>query len=241
MKMVAFNGSPRAEKGNTHVIVEAFLKGAATAGAEVENIFLARKEINPCRGCLACWLKTPGHCVTNDDMAELLEKFSSCDVVVFATPLYVDNVTGLMKNFMDRFMPGADPHFSKDKNGECRHNATIKPPKFVVISNCGFPEISHFQVLKLLFKRVARNFNTEVIGEIYRSGGALLADHPVVLKPLIYRYKQLVRKAGQQIVNNGRISEELQMLLEKPLLPKHVYIEQANRYFDRELQKLENT
>ncbi|MHC5076197.1 MAG: flavodoxin family protein [Planctomycetota bacterium] len=239
MKMVAFNGSPRAEKGNTHVIVEAFLKGAATAGAEVENIFLARKEINPCRGCLACWLKTPGHCVTDDDMAELLEKFGSCDVAVFATPLYVDNVSGITKNFMDRFMPGADPHFSKDEGGECRHIPTIKPPKIVVISNCGFPEKSHFQVLKLLFKRVARNMNTEVLGEIYRSGGAILAEHPVMLKPLIYRYKQLVQKAGVQIVENGGISEELQTLLGKPLLPENVYIEQANRYFDQVLGKLE--
>ena len=91
MKMVAFNGSPRAENGNTHVIVEAFLEGASKAGAEVENIFLAHKEIKPCRGCLACWLKTPGYCVTDDDMAELLEKFGSCDVVIFATPLYVEN------------------------------------------------------------------------------------------------------------------------------------------------------
>jgi len=239
MKMVAFNGSPRAEKGNTHVIVEAFLKGAATAGAEVENIFLARKEINPCRGCLACWLKTPGHCVIDDDMAELLEKFGSCDVVIFATPLYVDNVSGIMKNFMDRFMPGADPHFHKDDGGECRHSPTIKPPKIVVISNCGFPEKSHFQVLRLLFKRVARNMNTELIGQIYRSGGAILAEHPVMLKPLIYRYKQLVQKAGMQIVKDGGISEELQAVLERPLLPENVYIEQANKLFDQILKKLE--
>jgi len=147
-------------------------------------------------------------------------------------------VSGIMKNFMDRFMPGADPHFSKDEGGECRHNPTIKPPKIVVISNCGFPEKSHFQVLKLLFKRIARNINTEVLGEIYRSGGAILAEHPVMLKPLIYRYKQLVFRAGVQVVEDGRISDELQSLLDKPLLPENVYIEQANRYFDQVLKKL---
>jgi hypothetical protein len=60
-----------------------------------------------------------------------------------------------------------------------------------------------------------------------------------MLKPLIYRYKQLVQKAGVQIVENGGISEEMQTLLEKPLLPENVYIEQANRYFDQVLKKLE--
>ena len=174
VKITIFNGSPRAENGNTHVMVEAFMKGAIQAGAEVENVFLSKKEINHCRGCFSCWLKTPGKCVINDDMAELLEKFVKSDVVVFATPLYVDNVTGIMKNFMDRIIPAGDPHFEKDRGGECVHVIrSEKIPKLVVISNSGFPEQSHFQVLKLLFKRIARNMRTEVIGEIYRGGGAI--------------------------------------------------------------------
>lgn len=40
-------------------------------------------------------------------MAPMLENFK-CDIVLFATPLYVDNVTGLMKNFMDRMIPIVD-------------------------------------------------------------------------------------------------------------------------------------
>ncbi len=234
MKITIFNGSPRAEAGNTHVMVEAFMKGARKGGAEVENVFLAKKEINPCRGCFSCWLKTPGKCVTKDDMAELLDKFVSSDIIVFATPLYVDNVTGIMKNFMDRLIPGGDPHFEKDEGGECVHIIrTEKRPKLVVISNCGFPEQSHFQVLELLFKRVARNMRTEVIGEIYRGGGAILKDAPLVLKPVIRKYKKLLQKAGKEIVENERLSEGTRSKLEEPLIPEERYIAEANEYFDK--------
>ncbi len=234
MKITIFNGSPRAEAGNTHVMVEAFMKGARKGGAEVENVFLAKKEINPCRGCFSCWLKTPGKCVTKDDMAELLDKFVSSDIIVFATPLYVDNVTGIMKNFMDRLIPGGDPHFEKDEGGECVHIIrTEKRPKLVVISNCGFPEQSHFQVLELLFKRVARNMRTEVIGEIYRGGGAILKDAPLVLKPVIRKYKKLLQKAGKEIVENERLSEGTRSKLEEQLIPEERYIAEANEYFDK--------
>jgi multimeric flavodoxin WrbA len=234
VKITIFNGSPRAEAGNTHVMVEAFMKGAREGGAEVENVFLARKEIKPCRGCFGCWLKTPGECVIKDDMAELLEKFAGSDIVVFATPLYVDNVTGIMKNFMDRLIPGGDPHFEKDEGGECAHlMRSEKRVKLVVISNCGFPEQSHFQVLELLFKRVARNMRTEVIGEIYRGGGAILKDAPLILKPVIRKYKKLLQKAGKEIAENLRLSEETRSKLEKPLIPEERYIAEANEYFDK--------
>lgn len=238
MKITIFNGSPRAENGNTHVMVRAFMKGARKGGAEVENVFLAKKEINPCRGCFSCWLKTPGECVIKDDMAELLKKFAGSDIVVFATPLYVDNVTGIMKNFMDRLIPGGDPHFEKDEGGECAHlMRSEKRVKLVVISNCGFPEQSHFQVLELLFKRVARNMRTEVIGEIYRGGGAILKDAPLILKPVISKYKKLLQKAGKEIVENQRLSKETRLKLEKPFMSDDRYIEGANEYFDDLLLK----
>lgn len=240
MKVTVFNGSPRAERGNTQAMVEEFCRGAEKAGVEVETVFLAKKEIKGCTGCITCWLKTPGKCVFDDDMRELLEKVKSSDLIVFATPLYVDNVSGLMKNFMDRFMPLLNAHLEMDKNGETVHVLNQSSPNIAVISNCGYPEQSHFQVLRLLFKRIARNMHSEVVAEIYRGGGAVLTDVnlPFFLKPIIWKYNRLLRQAGQEVVEKGRLSDELKEQLEKPLVDAKQYTSAANKFFDAELAKI---
>jgi multimeric flavodoxin WrbA len=239
MKITVFNSSPKAGKSNTNVMVEAFLKGAKKAGADTENIFLARWKIRPCLGCFSCWVKTPGRCVIQDGMAELLGKLAETDIVVFATPLYVDNVSGVMKNFMDRFMPLADPHFEKDENGQYRHvRGSGKAPRIAVISNCGFPEQDHFQVLRLLFRRIARNLHSEVIAEIYRGGGEILQVDHLLLKPLVWKYKKLLEKAGREVAEYLQLSAKTMEELEKPIIPHDLYIKGANREWDKQLALL---
>ena len=220
MKITVFNGSPRAKLGNTNVMVESFLEGAKQAEAEVEQVYLSKYKINPCRACKTCWEKTPGKCVQKDDMAELITKVISSDVLGLATPVFADNVSGILKNFIDRLIVIGDPHWTKDELGECRHILRYsKPGKLLVFSNCGFPEQSHFQVLRLLFKRMSRNLGWSIMGEVYRAGGALLTSKDENIKPFIEKYKLLLVKAGIEAVEKGSLSEEISAELEKPLLP----------------------
>ena len=236
MRIVAFNSSPRGEKGNTHVMVREFLAGASEAGAEVENIFLAGKRIDHCRACFVCWVAPPGKCVIEDDMAELRDKFISADVVVMATPLHTDNISGMMKVFMDRMIPIIDPHFEADGSGETRHvKRHEKYPKLVVISSCGFPEQTHFQIISAFFKRLARNMHSEVIGEIYRGAGGLLTADVALLQPILAKYKALLRQAGREIVEHGKLSDETHAELEKPLITPEIYLQHANQMWDRML------
>ena len=175
MKIAVINGSHRGRIGNTNIMVSAFLKGAMEAGAETVNIFLAEKEIKYCTACKACWFKTPGKCVIKDDMAEIISLIEDADVRVLATPLYFDNISSLLKTFIDRLMVTASPYWGKDKEGECRHLTTKAAPQLVMMANCGFPERSHFQVISHWLKRLARNLNAQIIGEIYVPQGALLS------------------------------------------------------------------
>ena len=105
MKVLAINGSPRGENGNTEELLKPFLKGCEESDAEVEIVYLKDKDIKHCNGCFTCWTKTPGKCIHKDDMEELLNKISQADIMVYATPLYYFTVTGMMKDFMDRMLP----------------------------------------------------------------------------------------------------------------------------------------
>lgn len=130
-------------------------------------------------------------------------------------------------------MVKASPYWEKDKDGECRHLTTHVFPKLMMISNCGYPERSHFQVISHWVRRVARNMNTEVIGEIYASQGALLNTKV----ENVINYLQILEKAGKEIINNMRLSEETKNLLEQNFIPDEIYIEEVKKFADNMLKK----
>lgn len=235
MKISVFSGSHKGREGNTLIMVEEFLKGAEEAGAETENIILAEKDIKYCKGKFKCWLSTPGKCTIHDDMDNLLPKFMNSDIVVFACPVYFDNVPAVMKNFIDRLAPVLLPHFEEDIKGEYRHSKRYgKYPKIVVISNAGLPGQTNFEVVSFFFRRLARSLHTEIIGEIYRGEGEIFrAQNNFMLKPLLGKYKKLLRSAGKEIVENQKLSEQTIKELEKPIVPPSLYIKFGNEEMDR--------
>jgi multimeric flavodoxin WrbA len=102
MKVLVIMGSPH--KGNTYAaakkIEEAMQRKAAV---EFEYLMLAEANLSPCRGCFVCFQKGEGFCPIDDDADAIMEKLGSADGVIFASPVFGMNVTGLMKTFIDRF------------------------------------------------------------------------------------------------------------------------------------------
>ena len=107
-KIYAVNGSPR-EKGNTAQILQKFLDGAATSGAETELFHLGNFSFTGCRSCFACKLKcgaSYGKCAIKDDVTEILEKLSNADGIVMGSPVYFGGASGIFRCFMERlFFP----------------------------------------------------------------------------------------------------------------------------------------
>jgi multimeric flavodoxin WrbA len=234
MNILVVNGSPRGAQGNTEVLVKAFLEGAHNAGAESETIYLKDKKINHCTGCFSCWFNTPGVCIHKDDMPELMMKVPKADIVVYAVPLYIYTVTGMMKDFMDRLLPLAQP-FVDIVDGLSTH-----PPRFkeagersvVLISNSGFPEPKHFSALKETFRCWVRGGNRRLSGMICCAGGCVL-QIPELQNGLKW-YIDLVRQAGREVVENRQIADDTQSALDQPLMKNpQLFADMANAEFSR--------
>ena len=102
MKIIGISGSPR-QDGNTDRLVRQILDGASTAGAQTSFHHVAELNIKGCTGCTTC--RDTGLCVLKDDMPPLLLEILDADAVVFGTPVYMGQMTGQLKTFVDRLLP----------------------------------------------------------------------------------------------------------------------------------------
>ncbi|MBN2726226.1 flavodoxin family protein [Candidatus Mcinerneyibacteriota bacterium] len=100
-EILAINGSPRAKNTFQSLIR---LKGILEEepGVRVTLLSLSEMRILPCSGCMACLTHGIGFCPLKDDFPSLLSRVMKADGLILASPVYVLNVSGLMKNFIDR-------------------------------------------------------------------------------------------------------------------------------------------
>jgi multimeric flavodoxin WrbA len=94
-------GSPR-RKGNSSTLAARISRGAKSAGAEVETVFLQGLKISPCRGCNTCQKPDSKGCANQDDMQKIYPKLIKADAWVIASPVYWFNMSAQTKIFMDR-------------------------------------------------------------------------------------------------------------------------------------------
>lgn len=108
MKKILVISSSLRGVSNSHLLAEAFARGAREAGNDVELLTLHKKEIKFCIGCLSC--QKTGKCVLHDDAPAIIGKIHDADVLVFATPIYYYEMSGQLKTLLDR----ANPLFEGD-------------------------------------------------------------------------------------------------------------------------------
>lgn len=71
---------------------------------EDKLISLSNKKMDFCLGCQSCQKELPKHCVLDDYITNTVyEEVLKEDNIVFASPMYISNINGILKNLLDRF------------------------------------------------------------------------------------------------------------------------------------------
>ncbi|MFX1515166.1 MAG: flavodoxin family protein [Promethearchaeota archaeon] len=232
MKVIAINSSPRKDKGLTANILRPFLEGIRETNADLDLFYTKDLTINFCRSCYQCWTTSPGVCGQKDDMGVLLPKFRDADIWVFASPIYCDGINGSMKTLIDRLIALMKP-FTELRAGRCRHplRDDVKRGKVVFVSSAAWWHMTNFDPMLSYFQAFCNNFDREF-------GGALLRPHSVAMVPLrkeniINDINTAAKKAGNQIITQGEISEKYLSIISQELMSQDAYIDMLNKGWER--------
>jgi multimeric flavodoxin WrbA len=102
MKVVAINGSPRAE-GNTALALKEMATELMAAGIEMEIIHVGDKLIRGCMACGACKRNQNERCtIAGDPVNEAIQKMKAADAIILGSPVHYAGIGGTMKSFCDR-------------------------------------------------------------------------------------------------------------------------------------------
>jgi arsenate reductase len=99
MLVLGLQGSPRF-KGNTSMLLSAFLEEAERLGGRTRRIDVAAKKISPCQECGTC--EREGFCPIDDEVRPIFSLLHQADIVVIATPVFFYGPTAQLKALIDR-------------------------------------------------------------------------------------------------------------------------------------------
>lgn len=100
MNIIIINGSPRKNGATAKILYKMKERLLQKENIKVEFIHIIDLEINSCTGCCSCY-KT-GYCYIEDDAEKLSKKILFADGLVIGSPTYASNLSGLLKQFIDR-------------------------------------------------------------------------------------------------------------------------------------------
>lgn len=110
MKVLLINGSPHS-KGSTYTALNEVAVTLEKEGIETEIIQVGHQAV---RGCIACGkCREIGHCVFEDAVDEVAEKFEKADGIVIGSPVYYASANGNLISFLDRLFYSTARKFDK--------------------------------------------------------------------------------------------------------------------------------
>jgi multimeric flavodoxin WrbA len=111
-KVLVIMGSPR-KRGNGFKVIKKIEERISSMGnVDFEYLYLKEADLEMCKGCFVCVRRGEDRCPIKDGREEIERKMLETDGIIFYSPVYGLNVSGLMKQFIDRFCyAGHHPRF----------------------------------------------------------------------------------------------------------------------------------
>ena len=97
-KILAIVGSPR--KGKTYKAIKSVEENYPEI--DFDTMLINELDIGLCKGCYLCNSRGEEYCPLKDDRDTILAEMEKADGIIFASPVFVNHITGTTKNFIDR-------------------------------------------------------------------------------------------------------------------------------------------
>jgi len=170
MKILALISSANHE-GHGAKLTKAVCDEAVKHGSEVEYVYLYDLNFKSCGNCEMS-KDDPDFCTKQDDLVPVMKKFIAADAIVLSAPIYMDNISGTAKTFLDRFCIFVNPD----------HSVNHTPgKKLVMIITSGAPAKHNTEVLDNVCETFTGFFQMELVdkliaGEFMSSSKEIPAD-----------------------------------------------------------------
>ena len=141
--------------GNTARLAQSFADGAVENN-NVEIVYVADYNVNPCIGCNSCFVREGNKCFQDDDMVKIYEKLRNADIVVIASPVYFYGISAQLKAIVDRL------------HTPMRNTFHIKKLGLLLVGAAQLPNL--FDPILMQYQMVLDFFKLESIGTVLVRG-----------------------------------------------------------------------
>jgi hypothetical protein len=192
-------------------------------------VHLADCHIERCLACDRCQSKKNQRpCVheQSDDVASIFRRMKESDLIIYATPVYVFAMSGLMKIFLERFYAkGVVAELTVSQKGLIFHRvvASICSKPFVTLVCCDNLERETPQNVVDYFKTFAQFTDAPRVGLLVRNGGRLSGSGKDPKReakvPRILDVYEAYRQAGRELVRSGKIDRRTEKRANREIVP----------------------
>ena len=162
-------------------------------------------------------------------MEQLYPKFREADILTLAIPIYFP-FPGEMQNLLNRLMPLVEPILEfRDGRTRSKFHDDVKISKIVLVSTGGWWEKENMSLLVDFVDHMAKDGNVEFSGALLRPHAFLMDEYEEKTAEIL----SAAKKAGTQLIRDGKMSRETLEIISKPLLPEKDLRDRYNKSYQR--------